>query len=336
MSDVLSTATFGTVSYTTVSTCIAVGACAVTDTCTAVDVSAAIDASTTVGSTCTTVDAIANIAVCGIAYVAVGRCTGGRNCGGTTASHVACATDRSCDLVVATTAIVTISIATTTILMISVVSTVCYIVVGSAAVAVFMTLAVVVVSVTTSVIVVMVVAVAVIVVVTVVAAVPTVAHAVVVVALNVWAIVVVMMLVVAATAVHSPAMASTVCDVEVGTAIVEVVAMGVAGVDTEVPVAGVPVERTEKVGGGTEGIPLPAVENIADVGIAALPVRAKHVVLTGDSHQIVEVNLVSGLILCVGQIKLVCHLVGQEQCFVAGLFIAHGTCLCRYREQGYQ
>ena len=106
-------------------------------------------------------------------------------------------------------------------------------------------------------------------------------------------------MIVAATTIEVPAVASTVGGIEVWTSEIEVVAMRIAGIDAEVPVACIPVERTVEIGGGTESIPLPGVENIVQVEVAALPVDTEHIVDSGHTHQVVEVDLVGSLILSV-------------------------------------
>ena len=68
--------------------------------------------------------------------------------------------------------------------------------------------------------------------------------------------------VVAAIAVDMPRMSATIGDIEVRTSEVEVVAMRIAGIDAEVPVAGLPVEGAIEIGGCQEGVPLPVEKNI--------------------------------------------------------------------------
>ena len=170
-----------------------------------------------------------------------------------------------------------------------------------------------------------------------VATVPSVAHAHMVATLHMsWAEVVATVLVEAAAAVCPPAVPTTVGSIEVGRAKVEVVAARIAGVDAEVPVASLPVERTEEIGGSAEGIPLPAVEDIAQVLVATLPPDAVHVVIATDAHQVVQVNLVGCLVLRVGEVQLVGHLVGEEQGLVAGLLIGHGVGAQCQRQHGHQ
>ena len=126
-----------------------------------------------------------------------------------------------------------------------------------------------------------------------------------------------------ASTIRAPAVSPTVRDIEVRTSEVEVVATRIAGVDAKVPVACIPVQRAIEIGGGTEGFPLPRIENVAEVEVATLPVGTEDVGTARNTHQVVEVDLVGSLILLVGQIQLVCHLVGQEQSFAPGLFVTH-------------
>ena len=133
-------------------------------------------------------------------------------------------------------------------------------------------------------------------------------------------------MIVAVSAVEMPGVSPAVGGIEVRSSEEEVVTMGVAGIDAEVPVTSLPVEGTVEVGSCHKGVPLPRIEDIAQVEVAALPVDAKDVVDAGHSHQVVEVNLVGGLVLCISQIQLVSHLIGQEQRLVTGLLVAHCTC----------
>ena len=169
-----------------------------------------------------------------------------------------------------------------------------------------------------------------------VATVPSVAHAAVTVAStgNVGTELVATVLIEATASVHAPAVSATVGDVEVWTSEVEVVAARIAGIDAEVPVASLPEQGTVEIGCGAESLPLPGIENVAQVQVAALPIGAEHIVTAGDAHQIVEIDLVGGLILSIGKVQLIGHLVGQEQGFAAGLFITHGVCLYCYRQYG--
>ena len=129
----------------------------------------------------------------------------------------------------------------------------------------------------------------------------------------------------AVSAVVVPAVSAAVGHVEVGASEVEEVAVGIAGIDAEVPVASAPVERTVEIGGGQVGLILPVPEYVAQVGIASRPVDTVEVVYCVDAHQVVEIDLVGCFILLVGQVELVCHLVGQEQCLLTCLLVTHGV-----------
>ena len=136
-----------------------------------------------------------------------------------------------------------------------------------------------------------------------------------------------MTVIVAVSANSVPSVGTMIGVIEVRTSEVEVVTVRVAGIDAEVPVAGVPVQRTIEIGSCDEGIPLPVKQDITQVEITALPVGSVHIVTAGDTHQIVEVDLIGCLVLFVCEIQLISHLVSQEQGLVAGLLIAH--CVCR-------
>ena len=133
--------------------------------------------------------------------------------------------------------------------------------------------------------------------------------------------------VVAASSYMVPGMSTAIAGIEHRASEVEVVAMRIAQIDAEVPVAVAPVEWTIEVGGIDEGLPLPVEQDVAHIQVATFPVGAIHIVITGDPHQVVEVDFVGRLILLVGQVQLVGHLVGQEQGLVACLFVAH--CVAR-------
>jgi hypothetical protein len=81
-----------------------------------------------------------------------------------------------------------------------------------------------------------------------------------------------MVIVVAVTTDVVPGVTAAIAGIEYRASEVEVVAVRIAGVDAEVPVAAVPVERTVEVAGGTESLPLPVKQNIAEVQVATLPV----------------------------------------------------------------
>ncbi len=145
-----------------------------------------------------------------------------------------------------------------------------------------------------------------------------------------WAEVVGTSVIIAVSAVHVPAVATPIGSIEMGASIVEIVAVGIAGIDAEMPVARAPVEGAVEVGGCDIGIPLPIIEDVAQVEVTTLPEGTVHIVYAGDTHEVVEVDFVCCLILGIGQVELVGHLVGEEQGFVAGLLVAHGRCRNRH------
>ena len=121
-----------------------------------------------------------------------------------------------------------------------------------------------------------------------------------------------------------PAVASTVHGVKVRCTKIKVVTVWIAGVHTEVPIACVPIKRAIKIGGVAVHAILPIEQNVTQVQVAALPVEAVQVVVVVDAHQVVEVNLVSRLILVIGEVQLVSHLVRQEQGLPTRLIVTHG------------
>lgn len=113
----------------------------------------------------------------------------------------------------------------------------------------------------------------------------------------------------------------------------EIVAVWVAGVDTEVPVAGIPVERAVEISRGNVCAILPVEQYVAQVEVALTPIVTVEVVVCIDTHEVVEVYLVGSLILCVAEIKFIRHFVGEEQSLLACLFVAHGFCRnCHYKQ----
>lgn len=117
---------------------------------------------------------------------------------------------------------------------------------------------------------------------------------------------------------------------------VEVVAVRIASVYSEVPNACTEVERTIEVGCLAEHTVLPVEEHIAEVDVTPTPVVAVEFVIGVDTEQIVEVYLVSRLILVVGEVQLVSHLIGEEQRLFACLTVAHcAGCYCETKHHYY-
>ena len=83
--------------------------------------------------------------------------------------------------------------------------------------------------------------------------------------------------IIATVAMNMPGMTSTIGGVEYRTPEEEVVAMWITGIDTEVPVACLPVEWTIEIGGCDIGLPLPIVQDITQVEVTTIPIGAKHI-----------------------------------------------------------
>ncbi len=115
-----------------------------------------------------------------------------------------------------------------------------------------------------------------------VAMVPTVVHADM---LSVWGMeVLAMAMIVAVSAYSVPGVCTMIGVIEVRTSEVEIVTVRVTGIDAEVPVTGVPVQRTIEIRSCDEGIPLPVKQDIAQIKITTLPIGSVHIVTAGDTH----------------------------------------------------
>ena len=112
-------------------------------------------------------------------------------------------------------------------------------------------------------------------------------------------------IVVTTISMNMPGMSATIGGIEVRTSEVEVVTMRIAGIDAEVPVACLPVEGTVEIAGCNEGIPLPVEKDIAQIEVATLPIYTKYIVAARHTHQIVEVDFITSLILLVGEVELI-------------------------------
>ncbi len=106
-----------------------------------------------------------------------------------------------------------------------------------------------------------------------------------------------------------------------------IIAPAVIAVDWIVPATSAPSERTVEVIQSHIQLILIIRENISQVGVPPAPPCAVYVCTAADTEQIIQVNLVSQLILLVGKVKLVCHLVGQEQGFALCLVDWHCACI---------
>ena len=83
--------------------------------------------------------------------------------------------------------------------------------------------------------------------------------------------------IVAAVSMNVPSMSAAISGIEGWTSEKEVVTVRITGIDAKVPVACLPVERTIEIGGCDVSLPLPVVQDITQVKVAALPIGAEHV-----------------------------------------------------------
>ena len=139
-----------------------------------------------------------------------------------------------------------------------------------------------------------------------------------------------------ASAVSSPTVSAIIIGIEVRTSKEEVVTMRIAGVDTEMPITAVPVKRTIEIGCVYIHTVLPIEKHISEIEITLPPIKAIEIIVCIDAEQVVEIDLIGGFILLIGEVEFVSHLIGQEQCLPACLLITH--CICRdcYSEQSYK
>jgi hypothetical protein len=79
------------------------------------------------------------------------------------------------------------------------------------------------------------------------------------------------------SAMNMPGMSAAIGSIEVRTSEVEIVTVRIAGVDAEMPVTCLPVERTIEIGGCDIGLPLPVEQDITQVEITAFPIDTENV-----------------------------------------------------------
>ena len=79
----------------------------------------------------------------------------------------------------------------------------------------------------------------------------------------------------------------------------------VVRVHCERPVACLPCYRAIEVGESHILVKLPAVQDIAEVSVTAIPPDAEDITVSVQAHQVVEVDLIDCLILCSGKVELV-------------------------------
>ena len=108
------------------------------------------------------------------------------------------------------------------------------------------------------------------------------------------------------------------------TVIVEMASV-VVRVHCKRPAASLPSYRAIEVGESHILVVLPAVQDIVEVSVTAIPPDAEDISVSVQAHQVVEVDLIDCLILCSGEVELVGHLVREEEGFVLCCVIAHSV-----------
>ncbi len=115
---------------------------------------------------------------------------------------------------------------------------------------------------------------------------------------------------------------------------IEIITMGIARIHSEVPKAVEPIDRAIEVSCLEEILVLPIEKDIAQVEVAPSPIVAIEVCFRGDTHKIVEVNLVACLILLLSKVHLIRHFVGEEESLLASLLEAHCLrCFCQKEQR---
>ncbi len=110
---------------------------------------------------------------------------------------------------------------------------------------------------------------------------------------------------------------------------VEIVAIRIAAIDSEVPEAISPIDWTIEVCCVEEHVILPVIQHVTQVRVTIVPIVAVEIRLTSDRHQVVEVYLITSLILVFIKIKLIRHLISKEERLLACLLVTHGVrCAC--------
>ena len=113
---------------------------------------------------------------------------------------------------------------------------------------------------------------------------------------------------VASATVCSPSVTANVCCIVVRSAIKEEV-VAIVAVDNETPSICNPCNWTVEVLDGDVVVVLPAVKNVAQILVTAIPQIAVGIAIVVEVVEIVEVYFVDVIVLCFGEIEFVIHLV---------------------------
>ena len=105
-----------------------------------------------------------------------------------------------------------------------------------------------------------------------------------------------------AATIMTPAMPTAIYGNEMGTAEIEISAMGIPYIDGETPKAVSPHQGAIEIAGGHISVVLPTQQDIAQVQVALRPTPAIEVIIAVDTHQVIQVDFVGGLVLVIGEI----------------------------------
>ena len=119
------------------------------------------------------------------------------------------------------------------------------------------------------------------------------------------------------------AMTTTIAVIDSGMTKV-IMTYAVMAIDGEIPSAMQPGQWTEEIVSGGEERVLPVKQNVTNVCIAIGQIVAIEVVSRLNAQQIVEIDFIAITILLIGQVQLVCHLIGEEAGLFACFIVTHG------------
>lgn len=105
-------------------------------------------------------------------------------------------------------------------------------------------------------------------------------------------------------------MLAVVAGIIIRTVEIKFVAVAITRIDAVTEMVVAPISRTIKIGQTSEALIFRTAEDVRQVEIAAVPIRAIEVVIIAEIKKIIIVHLISSLILLIGQIQLISHLVG--------------------------
>ena len=107
--------------------------------------------------------------------------------------------------------------------------------------------------------------------------------------------------------------AALVAYISLGASPVEVAPVRVVVVDVESPAAVLPSQRAIEVALVYEPLILPGCQNILQVAVATLPPGAVGIFLSIHTHQVVQIDLIDGIILGIRQVQFIGHLIREEK-----------------------